>query len=260
MKKLLILFFCAGIVGTVSAQKEVSAKTIFDAIDKGQAVSYDGVTITGKLDLTELSNKQRLKKSKGYEEYKSNVEVPVSFKNCVFKDDFIAYKNSENTKSGKWGLGEKNGSWSIGDGETYTTDFEKSVIFENCTFEGLSEFKYSDFADRASFAGTKFEKEANFKYAGFKKESNFANCTFSEYANFKYSNFKYDADFYSVAFRDYADFKYANFNERVTFKAASFNNHADFKYAEFKDTGNFDNTKFRSGVDMKYSNGKKYMN
>lgn len=254
MKKLLIFFFCAGIISTASAQKEVSAKTIFDAIDKGQAVSYEGAIITGTLDLTELSNKKRIKKNNDYEEYKSTVEVPVSFKNCIFKDDFIAYKNNEDKKGGR------NWSVSFGNGETYTTDFEKSVVFENCTFEGLSEFKYSDFAEKASFNGTKFEKEANFKYADFKKESNFANCTFGEYANFKYSSFKYDADFYSVVFRNYADFKYANFNERVTFKAASFNNHADFKYAEFKDIGNFDNTKFRSGVDMKYSNGKKYVN
>ncbi|RYU94539.1 pentapeptide repeat-containing protein [Emticicia agri] len=254
MKKLLIFFLCAGIISTASAQKEVSAKTIFDAIDKGQTVNYDGVTITGTLDLTELSNKKRIKQSKGYDEYKSTVEVPVSFKNCTFKDDFIAYKNNEDKR------GDRNWSISMGDGETYTTDFEKSVVFENCIFEGKSEFKYSDFAEKASFAGTKFGKEANFKYADFKRESNFANCNFNEYANFKYSNFKYDADFYSVAFRDYADFKYANFNERVTFKGASFNQHADFKYAEFKDSGNFDNTKFKGGIDMKYSNGKKYMN
>ena len=256
MKKLFIFLLCAGIAGSVTAQKEVSARTIFDAIDQGKTVNYEGVTITGKLDLTELSNKTRVKKNKGYDEYKSSVEVPLTFKNCVFKDDFIAYKNDDNQKSGKLG----STSWSFGDGTTYTTDFERSVVIENCTFEGLSEFKYSDFAEKASFAGTKFQKEANFKYAGFKKESNFAGSTFGEYANFKYSNFKYDADFYSAAFRNYADFKYANFNERVTFKSSTFSNYADFKYAEFKDSGNFDNTKFRSGIDMKYSNGKKYIN
>jgi len=256
MKKLLILLFCASIAGTVSAQKQVSAKTIFDMIDQGKEVNYDGVTITGTLDLTELSNKKRIKKNKDYEEFKSIVEVPLTFKNCVFKDDFIAYKNNENQKRGNSGFSINFG----GDNETHTTDFAKSVVFENCTFEGLSEFKYSDFTDKVSFGKTKFEKEANFKYANFKRESNFANCTFDEYANFKYSNFKFDADFYTVAFRKYADFKYANFNERVTFKGSSFNENADFKYAEFKDSGNFDNTRFRSGVDMKYSNGKKYIN
>ena len=256
MKKLLGLLICACIGTTVSAQKEVSAKAIFDMIDQNKAVSYEGVTIVGDLDLTELSNKKRLKKNKDYEEFKSYVEVPVSFKNCTFKGDFIAYKNTEQEKTNKVG----NVSWSFNNGDTYSTDFEKSVVFENCTFEGKSEFKYSDFAENASFGGTKFNKNANFKYADFKQESIFAKCDFDDYADFKYSQFKQDADFYNVVFKNYADFKYANFNERVTFKGSSFSNNADFKYAEFKDTGNFDITKFKGGIDMKYSNGKKYVN
>ena len=81
---------------TASAQKEVSAKSIIDVINKGQTVNFDGVTITGELDITELANKKRVKKNKNdSEEYKSYVEVPISFKNCVFRDDFIAYKNLE---------------------------------------------------------------------------------------------------------------------------------------------------------------------
>jgi uncharacterized protein YjbI with pentapeptide repeats len=256
MKKLLILLLCA--FGTqVSAQKEITAKVIFEAIDKGQSANYQDVTIVGDLDLTELSNKKRIKRAKNdFEEFKSTVEVSLSFKNCVFKGDFIAYKNLEDDKQKK----VANVSISWGDGTTYTTDFEKSVVFENCTFEKKSEFKYSDFAEKASFIGTKFTQSANFKYADFKQEVIFAKCDFDEYANFKYSNFKQDADFFSVRFNDYADFKYSDFNERVTFKAASFKNQADFKYADFKYDGNFDNTKFNGGADFKYSNGKKYIN
>ena len=259
MKKLLILLLCAFVGMEVSAQKEVSAKTIFDMIDKGQSVDYQDVTITGNLDLTELSNKKRIKKGKNdYEEFKSTVEAPVSFKNCVFKGDVIAYKNIEDEKNKK--IGNANINLSIGDGPTYTTDFEKSVVFENCSFEGKSEFKYSDFAEKSSFAGTKFAHDANFKYADFRQEINFAKCDFNEYANFKYSNFKQDADFFAVRFDNYADFKYTNFGDRVTFKSSTFKNQADFKYADFKEDTNFDNTKFSAGADFKYSNGKRYMN
>jgi uncharacterized protein YjbI with pentapeptide repeats len=259
MKKLLILLFCAFVGTTVSAQKEVAAKSIFEQIDKKQVVDYQDITIVGTLDLTELSNKKRIKKIKSdYEEYKSVVEVPVSFKNCIFKDDMIAYKNIEDEKNRK--IGNANINWSTGDGTTYTTDFEKSVVFENCTFEGKSEFKYSDFVEKSSFTGTKFAQSANFKYADFKQEINFSKCNFNEYANFKYSNFKQDADFYDVKFNHYADFKYSNFNERVTFKSSIFKNQADFKYTDFKNEGIFDNTKFSNGVDFKYSNGKKYIN
>lgn len=259
MKKIIIIMLCSFVVTKVSAQKEISAKVIFDAIDKGQSVDYQDVTIVGNLDLTELSNKKRIKRAKSdYEEYKSNVEVPISFKNCIFKGDFIAYKNIEDEKNRK--IGNANINWTIGDGTTYTTDFEKSVIIENCNFQGKSEFKYSDFAEKASFAGTKFAQSANFKYADFNQEINFAKCDFDEYANFKYSNFKQDADFFAVRFNNYADFKYSNFNDRVTFKSSTFKNQADFKYADFKYDTNFDNTKFSSGVDFKYSNGKKYIN
>lgn len=258
MKKILILILFAFVSTTVSAQKEVSAKTIFEAIDKGQTVDYQNTTIVGNLDLTELTNKKRIKNKGSYEEYKSYVDVPISFKNCTFKGDFIAYKNIEEEKNKKVGNGNIN--WTMGDGTTYTTDFEKSVVFENCIFEGKSEFKYSDFAEKASFGGAKFLKDANFKYADFKQEVIFAKSDFDEYANFKYTSFKQDADFFDVRFKNYADFKYANFGERVTFKSTAFSNQADFKYADFKDDANFDNAKFKSGVDMKYSNGKKYVN
>lgn len=259
MKKTLIITLFAFICTSVSAQKEVSAKTIFEQIDKGQAVNYQDVTVVGDLDLTELSNKKRINKIKNdFEEYKSYVEVPISFKNCTFKGDVIAYKNIENEKSRK--LGNGNINWNIGDGTTYTTDFEKSVVFENCVFTKKTEFKYSDFAEKASFGGTKFAQSANFKYADFKQYVVFAKCDFDEYANFKYTKFKQDTDFFDARFGNYADFKYTDFNDRVTFKNSAFSNHADFKYAEFRDDANFDNAKFKGGTDFKYSNGKKYVN
>ena len=258
MKKTLILLLLAFVGTEVSAQKEVSAKTIFEMIDKGQNVNYQDITISGDLDLTELSNKKRIKNKGDYEEYKSYVEVPISFKNCTFKGDVIAYKNLEDGKNRKIGNGNIN--WNIGNGTTYTTDFEKNVVFENCTFIRKTEFKYSDFAEKSSFGGSKFAQEANFKYADFKQVAVFAKCDFNESANFKYTTFKQDTDFYDARFNNYADFKYTNFSDRVTFKNSSFGNYADFKYAEFRDDANFDNTKFKSGIDMKYSNGKKYIN
>lgn len=255
MKKLLILLSFMAFSAT--AQKEVSAKTIFELIDKGRQVEYDGVTIVGDLDLTELSNKRNISKNKGYAEYKCNVEVPLIFKNCRFKGDFIAYKHDEDGKSRKFGSGSININW--GDGVTYSTDFEKNVVFENCTFEGKSEFKYSDFEQDASFGGAKFNKEANFKYADFKRNAIFAKTDFDKTATFKYTKFSNDADFYDVNFRGYADFKYTNFDDRVTFKSSNFSDYADFKYTNFDDNTNFDNTRFSKGVDFKYSNGKKYV-
>lgn len=185
MKKLLILL--SFLAFNATAQKEVSAKTIFELIDKGRQVEYDGVTVIGDLDLTELSNKRDISKSKNSLEYKTNVEVPIIFKNCRFKGDFIAYKHNEDSKTRKFGTNTITINW--GDGITYSTDFEKNVVFENCTFEGKSEFKYSNFEENASFGGTKFNKEANFKYADFKRNAIFAKTDFDKSANFKYQWF-----------------------------------------------------------------------
>lgn len=280
MKKTLILLLFTLVGTTVSAQKEVSVKTIFEAINKGQSVDYQDAIIVGNLDFTELSNKKRIKNKANYEEYKSYVKVHISFRNCTFKGDVIAYKNLNEEKIRKRGNGIVN--WNTSDDTTYTTDFEKEagatpatkkrasitystdfekeVIFENCSFAGKTEFKYSNFAEKASFGGAKFAQSANFKYADFKQEVIFAKSDFDEYANFKYTSFKKDADFFDVRFKNYADFKYVNFGQRVTFKSTAFSNQADFKYAEFSDDANFDNTKFKAGFDMKYSNGKKYLN
>ncbi|MFN3851033.1 MAG: pentapeptide repeat-containing protein [Spirosomataceae bacterium] len=250
MKKLIIIL--ALIPALSFAQKTISAKEIFESIDKGQPVSIQDALIEGDLDLTELSNKKNVQRGKNWngEEYKSKVTAPISFTNCVFKGDFIAYKHIDK-KTGK-NYGNISVNWN-GDGVTYSTDFEKAVIIENCKFEGKSEFKYSSFYETARFTGTKYTEEANYKYADFKQNAFFDACVFGRYASFKYTNFKGDADFYGVLFDETADFKYTNFDERSTFKSTTFRGFADFKYTNFDTSRNFDNTKFQGGSDFKYS-------
>lgn len=238
-----------------NAQKQVSAKEIFSAIDKKQSVQYDGITVTGDLDLTELSNRKIKNEGKGWEEIKTIVEVPVVFRNCTFKGDVIAYKHLEKdgSRTKIFNLEINNG------GMTYSADFRENVVFENCTFSGGSEFKYSTFSRTANFSGSKFDHQANFKYAKFRNDAFFAGINFNEYANFKYADFSDKADFQDTRFRDYADFKYAEFNEKVNFASGRFQRHADFKYADFNDGATFDKADFDGSVDFKYSNGKRYV-
>ena len=257
MKRLSIFVFAICVSLVSFAQKEVSAKSIFEAIDKKQQIQYDGVVVVGTLDLTELSNKKRKNNKASWDEYKSTVEVPVVFRNCTFKGDVIAYKNL--SKDGK----RKNiAGFNIELGEsstTYSTDFPENVVFENCTFEGDSEFKYSNFARVANFSGTKFSQQANFKYAHFKGEASFSGNQFSEYANFKYADFDDQVYFKNARFRDYADFKYAHFHDGVSFKSGRFQRHADFKYTNFSNDTDFQSTDFEGSTDFKYSNGKRYV-
>jgi uncharacterized protein YjbI with pentapeptide repeats len=248
----LILVF--GVVFASFAQKEINAKAIFEAIDKKQNTQYDGMTVVGDLDFTELSNRKVKNPGKQWQEIKTLVEVPVIFRNCTFKGDVIAYKNTQDD-----GKRRRVINLDLSEGSTtYSADFKENVVFENCVFENGSEFKYSKFARTANFAGCKFKESANFKYAQFNREALFADNIFEDYANFKYAEFSQAADFRLSRFRDFADFKYTEFKELSTFKQTRFHRHADFKYADFDNGVNFSETKFDASSDFKYSNGKNY--
>lgn len=256
MKKLFLLPILLLSV-TVIAQKEINASEVFRLINEGKTVDLKDALIVGELDLTELDNKESVNKSKDYREYKSYVKAPVSFINCVFEGDVIAYKNTQDGKVRK--QGEVTVTWK-GDSETSSTNFNESVVFENCVFKKKCEFKYSTFKEAVNFEGTTFVESANFKYAKFQEQTGFGNCTFNNSATFKYAKFSQDADFFKNRFFGYADFKYAEFGNRVTFKRANFDDYADFKYTKIEKDAVFTDANFASEPDFKYTKGKRYMN
>ncbi|PIQ21108.1 MAG: hypothetical protein COW65_11080 [Cytophagales bacterium CG18_big_fil_WC_8_21_14_2_50_42_9] len=210
------------------AQNSVSATEIIAKINRGEAVSYQNVRITGDVDLTQLQNKKLERETENDSDtktYISTVTVPLHFINCTFAGKVLAYYNPDANTINFFG---------DSDNELFKTNFTKDVRFENCTFEEESAFKYSRFDGAVSFAGSHFKEEALFKYTHFNKGSaNFSRTTYSETANFKYVNLTEGINFTQAAFRDDADFKYAKFPENSSFEKASFNGFANFKYAEF---------------------------
>lgn len=251
-----LLFFvvlcCLGATWAV-AQSSVNASEIIQKIDRKQQVQLSNVVVRGTLDLTELANQRQTKSSRwGNEEVKSRVEVPLVFRNCTFEGDVIAYKVlDENGKARTNWNGEKQ--------VVYTADFKERVVFENCTFTGKSEFKYSEFAEEAVFSNSEFRQEANFKYADFREEARFAGSDFGRDANFKYANFHSEALFMDIRVDDRADFKYADFREGVSFAKTRFSGYADFKYADFGNRGDFTNVDFNGRPDFKYAKGRRSM-
>ncbi|GAB3320405.1 hypothetical protein GCM10027299_13640 [Larkinella ripae] len=248
---LTFLLLLAIFLPNARAQRTVDAGEILAKINRKEAISYDNVTITGTLDLTELANKKRVNDSRWAENeaYESRVEAPVTFRNCIFKGDFLAYKSLE--KEGR--------RWN-GNGTMYATHFTEAVTFENCTFEKQSEFKYSDFKQRALFTGTGFREEANFKYAKFWNAADFTDTRFSNLGNFKYTSFKEAITFQRSRFDQYADFKYTKFDEGVNFRSARFDGMADFKYTHLPRNSSFEETVFDGPSDFKYAtlNGRKF--
>ena len=197
MKKLLSFAFILFLSLSISAQRTVSAADILDDIKAGKSVSYENVTGTGKLDMTfmdeklpDLPKKYKWYKNGGSNSIKEIIEGKVSFVNCVFEDDVLAYFHDEESKY------------------TFTASFENDVRFKNCEFKRNAMFKYSAFERDADFAGSKFLKESTFKYSKFDNYVSFANTLFEEYATFKYTKFKDGVSFNNARFKDDLNLKY----------------------------------------------------
>ena len=246
MKKSLLVLLLVAVPFLTWAQTRVNASEIIAKINRGEAVTYKNAVIVGVLDLTRLDNMQLEKKADGKNstnEYISTVKVPLTFIDCTFKDDVLAYYNPDNHDIKLFN--RKN--------EVYNTNFDKAVRFENCVFEGYSAFKYAKFKDEVSFAGTSFQHEALFKYSKFPRSANFTNVKFSEEANFKYVAFPDETSFGNAAFKREANFKYAKFSGDADFKAADFRGLANFKYTKVANNMHLQRAMFRGDEDFKYT-------
>lgn len=246
MKKTFLLLLLLAVPFLTWAQTRVNASEIIAKINRGEAVTYKNAEIVGVLDLTRLDNMQLEKKAdnkNSTNEYISTVKAPLTFVNCTFKDNVLAYFNPDNQDVKLFN--RKN--------EVYNTNFDKAVRFENCVFEGYSAFKYSKFRDEVSFAGSSFQHEALFKYSKFSKSANFTNARFTEEANFKYVTFPAEASFGNASFRREANFKYAKFSGDADFKATNFNGLANFKYTKVANNMHLQKAMFRGDEDFKYT-------
>ena len=85
MKTLFFTILSTLIAFSSFSQDEISTQTITDAINQKKTVQYDGLTVIGDLDFTELATKKSNSGNGMNNEYKSTVELPVVFRNCVFK-------------------------------------------------------------------------------------------------------------------------------------------------------------------------------
>ncbi len=216
------LLFCAlFITSSLMAQKTVDAKEILSAIKNGKDVSYENVTITGVFDLTfmdekasDLPKKRKWYKNNGSNSIEEQIEVKVSFVNCVFNDNVFAYIHDEDSEY------------------TFIANFEDDVAFTNCTFNGNALFKYSDFERNADFSGSKFKENTTFKYAKFDKNVSFSNTTFDEDAIFKYSEFRRGVSFSNAKFKGNLNLKYTKVNGDFDVKGMDVSYSINTKYTK----------------------------
>lgn len=252
MKFKLMILSCLFVSMTFFAQKTVKAYDIMKDIKAGNSISHQNAKIVGTLDFTfmdEASEKLPRKKKSFWwgngnssNDVKNKIEVDISFVNCTFKDDVLAYIPNEDS------------------GYTFTADFEKLAIFKNCNFERKAMFKYSTFEKASDFSGSNFDDDTTFKFAIFEKDTSFENTRFTETATFKYAEFNRNVSFSNSVFEDEAIFKYTKFKDGVSFSNTNFEEDLDIKYMEV--SGSFDISKMKVGfdIDSKYTkiNGRSF--
>lgn len=248
MKKTLLFLSLLMMPFLAGAQTRVNASDIIAKINRGEAVSYKNAVIVGDLDLTQLQNMKVVNKPDNRystTEYLSTVTAPLTFENCTFKGDVLAYFNPDMEGLKMLSRNKKN--------EIYKTDFEKAVRFEDCDFEGESAFKYSKFRENASFAGSGFKNEANFKYSKFSGNADFSSTRYGNEANFKYTDLPRLASFRGAIFNREANFKYTKFGRDADFRQANFRGMANFKYTKVSNRMTLEKATFEGGDDFKYT-------
>ena len=233
------------------SQKKVKATSILNAIKNGKDITYKNTTIEGVLDFTFMNDalKKLPKRRTGWwgtsnsdNLVKKEITSKISFVNCTFTDDVLAYIPDEDS------------------GYTFTADFEKEVVFSNCTFERKALFKYSKFAKNADFRSAKFKDDSTFKYAKFNQSSAFNHTVFQESATFKYSTFRENVSFENAVFEETATFKYTKFKDGVSFKNVKFKEDLNIKYTEVSGEFNITGMDVGYDIDAKYTkiNGKSF--
>lgn len=184
---------------TIHAQKIVNASDIIQKIKNGKSVEVSNATISGVLDFTFMNDAlPKLPKRKswwnngGSNTIEKQITNKISFINCTFNDNVLAYIPHEKS------------------GYTFVANFESDVIFKNCNFKQKAMFKYSEFERNTDFSNTKFNDDSTFKYAKFERNITFENTFFEEPATFKYSEFKEGVSFKNVNFKEDLNIKYTN--------------------------------------------------
>ena len=242
MKKISVfLLLCLPVFGI--AQRKIAAANILNQIYNGETVAYQNVQVIGDLDLTRLRNSQNkavedVKDDQGVRKvfydkprFVSVVTKPVTFVNCIFTGDFIAYSQP--------------------DADTmYEADFAETVQFDRCVFEKKATFRHSWFKKDVSFTNSRFAAGVSFRHSVFTDHSSFKGTVFTNETDFRHTDFYQEGVFDNSRFEDLADFRHTTFSRGADFRQASFLAEADFRHTEFQPNVTFKDASFKTGLDF----------
>lgn len=227
------------------AQKTIDANDIMKDIKAGKSISISNATIEGTLDFTFMEEKLESLPKRKNKSWKNNgkdykvrtkIDLNISFTNCTFKDDVLAYiPDNENS------------------GYTFIANFEGNAIFKGCTFERKAMFKYSYFNKASSFENVEFQGDTTFKYSDFRSTTSFSNTNFQNDATFKHSVFKTFIDFSNSTFEENATFKHTKFKGGVSFRNVQFEESLNLKHTYIRGKFDISGMKVAYDIDSKHT-------
>ena len=203
---------------------EVPVGEVLEKIANGETVDYNGVTITGDLDLREVSLPK--------DDYGRKI---VTSKICINDSAIDGEVNFANAR------------------------FGKVIDLCNTSFQGNTSFYGSQFASKADLRGARFLEDADFKMVDFRDWIDLSGAAFSKGACFNYSESEAYLDFSSVrfigpasfegmAFDSFTDLTDARFEDNTSFFMAVFSQETRFDGAWFMGIANFNESRFKDYV------------
>ncbi|CAA9490208.1 MAG: hypothetical protein AVDCRST_MAG96-1474 [uncultured Segetibacter sp.] len=227
-------------------QRKIAATTVLNQMNNGETVKYENVQITGNIDLTRLRNTQNKHGEEIIDDhgvrkifydkprFVSTVTQPVTFINCIFSGDFIAFSQSNPDT-------------------IYEADFAETVRFERCIFEKKATFRHSWFKKDAAFTNCRFKTGVNFRHSIFTNLSSFKETVFTGEIDFRHTDFYKKGNFENAKFETPADFRHTTFSKGADFTQASFLAEAGFRHTEFQPEVIFKDVNFKTGSDFSHA-------
>jgi uncharacterized protein YjbI with pentapeptide repeats len=193
------MLFVLSALSTSCAEQTVPAQEILNRIAADEPVYYDGVRISGYLDLSALPA--------------ARVQESLALVNCtILNASFSGVSLAQDAVF--WGTSFEN------------TSFEKAI------FSGRADFSNAAFGP-ASFSGCSFRQPVFFDGALFKNNVSFEDAAFGLDAFFNAARFRGRADFNYSQFHSYSYFQATLFEGEALFSDMDFSEAADFSAATF---------------------------
>lgn len=194
---------------TYDDQKVITAVEVMTKIKNCEPIKYDGVTIKGNLDLSQVG----LNRSK---EGKKVVSSSISIADSKIEGNF-----------------DFNGA-----------AFQRGIDIRKTTFSGDVDFSDAEFSDGIFFLQTTFDGNAYFTASNFKKDIMIISSTFNRQADFTWTQFNDVADFAQSQFNALTSFYASEFNEDAVFLGTQFNGHTIFQNSKFNGVLDLTQTRF----------------